>query len=260
MSPEETVHFPQLNLGGKVAWVTGGARGIGRAIAIALARAGADVAVVDIDAGEAASVADEVRGFGRRALVLSADVSDSGQVDQMAGDVVDNLGRLDVAVNNAGILVTHAAADCTDEQWRRVMGTNLNGVFWCCRAAGRRLIAQGGGGRIINIGSMSAQVADWPRSHCSYSVSKAGVVMLTRYLAVEWGPHAITVNSISPGNTETDMTARMEEFKPRWREETPLKRLAKPEEIAGAAVYLASDAASYVSGHDLVMDGAYVCA
>jgi NAD(P)-dependent dehydrogenase (short-subunit alcohol dehydrogenase family) len=248
-----------MNLKGRVAWVTGGARGIGRAIALALARAGADVAVVDINAADAASVADEVRNEGVRALVLSCDVSDSAQVEHMAEDVIRGLGRLDIAVNNAGVLLGHTAAECADDVWRQVMGVNLDGVYWCCRAAGRKLIERGEGGRIINIASMSAQVADWPRRHCAYSVSKAGVVMMTRYLAVEWGEHGITVNSISPGNTETEMLSEQDEHRKRWIESTPLRRLAKPEEIGSAAVYLASGAAAYVSGHDLVIDGAYVC-
>jgi NAD(P)-dependent dehydrogenase (short-subunit alcohol dehydrogenase family) len=248
-----------MNLEGKVAWVTGGARGIGRAIALALAEAGADVAVIDLDAEEASAVADEVRGLGRRGLTLRADVSDPRQVESMAGDVVDSMGRLDIAVNNAGILLEHTAVDCPDDLWRRVMAVNLDGVFWCCRAAGRRLIRQGQGGRIINVASMSGRVADWPLRHCSYSTSKAGVVMLSRYLAVEWAEHGITVNSISPGNTLTAMIEGQSDLHATWNEETPLGRMARPEEIASAAVYLASDAAAYVSGHDLLIDGAYTC-
>jgi NAD(P)-dependent dehydrogenase (short-subunit alcohol dehydrogenase family) len=246
-------------LEGKAAWVTGGARGIGRAAALALARAGADVAIVDIDAAEAATTADEVRQMGRQAVTLSCDVADSSQVDRMARDVVDALGRLDIAVNNAGICLEHTALDCPDDLWRRVISVNLDGVFWCCRAAGRLLIAQGQGGRIINMASMSARVADWPQRHCSYSVSKAGVVMLSRYLAVEWAEHGITVNSVSPGNTMTAMSAPMADLHAQWIQETPLKRFAKPEEIAAAVVFLAGAQAGYVTGHDLVIDGAFTC-
>lgn len=248
-----------LSLEDRVAWVTGGARGIGRAIALALAEAGAHVAVIDLDAEEASGVADQIRSLGRKALTLCADVADSAQVDAMARDVVDALGRLDIAVNNAGICPEHTPLDCPDHLWRRVMGVNLDGVYWCCRAAGRLLVEQGEGGRIINIASMSARVADAPLTHCAYSVSKAGVVMLSRYLAVAWGPHRITVNSISPGSTETQMIAGLSAMHETWRRETPLGRLADPREIAAAVVYLASDAGGHVSGHDLVIDGGFTC-
>lgn len=248
-----------MNLSGRVAWVTGGAGGIGRAIALALADAGADVAIIDVDAAEGAATADEIRQRGRQALTLSVDVADSAQVDRMLVDVVEALGRLDIAVNNAGILLDHSAAGCTDDVWRKIMATNLDGVFWCARAAGRHFLERHQPGVIINTASMSGHVADEPWSHLAYSVSKAGVIMMTRYLAAEWGEHGIRVNSISPGNIETKMIQTQSDHRQQWIEATPLRRLGRPEEIGGVAVFLASDAASYVTGHDLVVDGAYTC-
>jgi NAD(P)-dependent dehydrogenase (short-subunit alcohol dehydrogenase family) len=248
-----------LKLDGKVAMVTGGARGIGRAIARALASAGANVAIVDMEAADAAETADMVRNEGRQALTLSADVSRRDEVFQAVEDIITQMDRIDIAVNNAGILTNHNALELTEEEWRRVLGVNLDGVLWCCQAVAERMIAQGRGGRIINIGSVSGRFADWPRKHVAYSVSKAGVVMLTRYLAVEWGPHGITVNSISPSNTETEMLDVEEDVRRRWRDMSPLGRLAKPEEIGAAAVFLASEGGSYVSGHDLVVDAAATC-
>lgn len=244
-----------FDLTGRTALVTGAGRGIGLAIARALRAAGADVVVAELDESTGAAAAQELGGEHVR-----LDVTDSRAVDAAFARVAADRGRLDVVVNNAGIARNVAAEEETDDGWRAVLDLNLDAVYWCSRAAGRVMLAQGGGS-IVNMASMSALIVNRPQPQVAYNVSKAGVVMLTKSLAAEWAPRGVRVNCISPGYVATPLLRAVEERDPdwldRWRADTPMGRLAQPDDIGGAAVYLASDASSYVTGSNLVVDGGY---
>ncbi|RKY03051.1 short-chain dehydrogenase [Candidatus Poribacteria bacterium] len=241
---------------GQVAFVTGGGRGIGKVFCLTLAEAGADVAVIDIDPETASQTAKEIEAMGRRALAIKADVTKPDEVERAVQQTVERFGRIDILVNNAGICIHENAENMTDEQWDAVMDVNLKGVFNCCRAVGRVMIKQGGG-KIINVASMSALIVNRPQNQVAYNASKAGVVMLTKSLAVEWAQYGIRVNAISPGYTLTEMTKKVSHLFPVWKPMIPMGRLCEPEELRGALLFLASDASSYVTGHNLVVDGGY---
>ncbi len=248
-----------FRLDGKVAYVTGGAMGIGKSCAIGLAEAGADVAIVDIDLDAAEEASTEVKMLGRKSVVVECDVTNREQVDAMIEQITKDLGAIDVAMNNAGICINETAVEMTDEQWLKVINVNLNSVFYCAQAVGKAMIASGKSGSIINTASMSAQVVNRPQCQCAYNASKAGVIQLTRSLAAEWAIKGVRVNTISPGYTGTELTMRLTDLHPHWRKDTPMDRLAKPEEIKGAVVFLASHAAAFITGHDLVIDGGFTC-
>ncbi len=249
----------QYSLEGRVAVVTGGSRGIGRVIAEALIDAGASVAVADIDAQGANNTAGELARNGARTLGLAMDVTASESVRDAAFAVKDAFGRIDIAVNNAGICRNTDAAETSDEDWLDVIDVNLNGVFRCCRAFGRVMLAQGSGA-IVNIGSMSGIVVNRPQPQAAYNVSKAGVHMLTKSLAAEWAGSGVRVNAVAPGYIATEMTKRgmsNREWAEKWIDMTPMKRLGEPPEVASLVLYLASDAASYVTGSIVGVDGGY---
>jgi len=252
----------KMRLDGKKAFVTGGARGIGKSIAYALAEAGADVAIVDIDLAEAEKTAEQIaRDTGRKCIAVSADVTDKEQVDRMIETVLKEFGRIDAAFCNAGICINAPAEEMTYEQWKKVIDINLTGVFLTAQAAGKVMIKQGGGS-IINTASMSAHIVNVPQPQCAYNASKAGVVQLTKSLAVEWALKGVRVNSISPGYIGTDLTLNSPTLKPlieKWKEMSPLRRLGKPEELQAIAVYLAGDASQFTTGSDFVIDGAFTC-
>lgn len=249
----------QFQLSGRSALVTGAACGLGKAMALALAEAGAKVAVVDIDGEAGPAVAAEIEAAGGGAIFVHTDVSDVVQVKAMVERTVESFGKLDIAVNNAGVVgpLFVPVTDITPEQWRRTMAVNLDGVFFCAQAEGSQMIAQGQGGRIINIASMSASVANAGPAYCS---CKAGVVMITKALAVEWAKYGITVNSISPGTIVTPMSMlflKDEAVRSDMEAKIPLGRIGDPGDMAGLVVYLASGASGYFTGHDFIMDGGY---
>jgi len=253
-----TAPIDLFRLDGRSALVTGGAGGIGAAIVHMLRSAGASVTIADLESEANVHAASELD-----AHFVPIDVTSSSSVDAAVAHVVERHGGLDVAVNCAGIRHLGAGAETlSDEDWTTVMDINMTGVFRCCRAEGRVML-EAGTGAIVNIASMSGTAVNRPQPQATYNTSKAAVVMLTKSLAVEWATRGVRVNSISPGYVETALTARsraMPERLDEWLRLTPMARLAKPEEIAGAALFLASDAASFVTGTDLAVDGGYTAA
>jgi len=246
----------RFSLKGRTALVTGAARGIGLGIARGLAEAGARVAIVDRDGETARGAARELAADGLECLALEADVTRRGEVEAAIEALLERWGALHIEVNNAGICHNAPSADLAEPDWDRVLELDLKAVFLCAQAAGRRMIVQGWGS-IINIASMSGQIVNFPQPQAAYNTAKAGVVQLTRSLAAEWAPYGVRVNSISPGYVNTDLLKPARRLHPQWLERTPQKRFGEPWEIAGAAVYLASEAASYCTGTDLVVDGGY---
>ena len=245
-----------FDLTGKKALVTGGAVGIGRGCAVALARAGADVAIVDLNEKAGAKTAEEIRSMGRDALFVPCDVTRRDLVQAMVRRVVERFGRLDVAVNNAGLGILGADEQLAQEAWDKVIAVNLTGVFLCAQAEAQRMIGQSpSGGKIINIASMSATIAN---CNASYDASKAGVVHMTKTLAAEWGRFNINVNCLSPSYVLTPMHASTPKVvRQRIRELTPLGHVERPEDLHGAVIFLASTASNYVTGHDLMVDGGH---
>ena len=246
-------------LEGKVALVTGSSKGIGRAIAVALARAGADVGVnYNTDPAGAEATCAAVREAGRSAVAVQADVSDRAAAERLVGTVAERLGRLDVLVNNAALLTGHGGSfvDWPPELWRRVMAVNLDGPVHCMQFALRTMLERGEGGRIVNLSSARAILVG-PKA-TAYVAAKAGLTKLSQALAVEFGPQGITVNVIAPGAVMTPGMQASPEGQRRWIARSPVGRMGLPEDIAGAVVYLASPAASYVNGQVIAVDGGYV--
>ncbi|MCA0431901.1 MAG: SDR family oxidoreductase [Proteobacteria bacterium] len=249
-----------FSLLGKTAIVTGGSRGIGKALAEGLAAHGADVAiVVQSTTDRAEALAADIRIAGRRAMVIKADVSLEPDVERIAREVVSAWGRIDILVNNAGIVLPANAEDCSLETWRRTMAVNLDGVFLVSRAVGREMIRQKSGS-IISVGSMSGRIVNWPFRHAAYNVSKAGVHMLTKCLATEWAEHNIRVNAIAPGYIRTELTEEVLREHPdvvnnKWAKDAVQNRIGSVDELVGATVYLASDAASFTTGEIITIDG-----
>ena len=252
----------KFSLAGKAAFVTGGARGIGQSVGTAFAEAGADVAVVDIDIAVAKQTAEAISAqTGRRCIALVCDVTNPEQVQAMVADVVAAFGKLDIAFCNAGICINAPAAEMTFAQWNKVIQTNLTGVFLTAQAAGRVMLKQGYGS-IINTASMSAHIVNVPQPQCAYNASKAGVIQLTKSMAVEWAAKNVRVNSISPGYIGTDLTLSSPTLIPlieEWNRMAPMHRLGKPEELQAICVYLASDASPFTTGADFGIDGAFTC-
>lgn len=251
-----------MRLDGKAIYVTGGASGIGKCAAMAFAEAGADVAIVDVNLEGAEKVAKEIaEATGSKTIAIRTDVTDEAQVTAMVEKVVDTYGKLDACYNNAGICINTPAEEMTFEQWKKVIDINLTGVYLCSVAAGRVMLKQGYGS-IINTASMSGHIVNVPQPQCAYNASKAGVIMLTKSLAVEWAKKGVRVNSISPGYIGTELIMNAEHLIPlikEWNAIAPLGRLGKPEELQSILVYLAGDTSTFTTGSDIVIDGAFTC-
>ncbi len=252
----------RMRLDGKKGYVTGGARGIGKCTATAFAEAGADVAIVDIDMETAEATAAEIaEATGRKVIAVKCDCTKPDEVDAMIETVVRELGGLDFCHNNAGICINAPAEEMTYEQWSKVIDVNLNGIFLTDIAAGRYMLAHGGGS-IINTASMSAHIVNVPQPQCAYNASKAGVIQLTKSLAIEWAKRGVRVNSISPGYIGTDLTLSSPTLQPlieKWNAMAPMGRLGKPEELGSICVYLAGDTSTFTTGSDFILDGAFTC-
>ncbi len=248
-----------FDLAGHVAFVTGAAQGLGRAIAVGLAGYGADVACVDLSATACEETVGLIRGLGRRALAIACDVSDEPSVRAAATQAIAELGQVDVLVNSAGITRRTASVEFVPADWRRVIEVNLVGTFLCCQAIGRHMIERRRGS-IINMASIAAFGA-MGRGNTPYSASKAGVVGLTRELAVEWGPYGVRVNALAPVWFKTNFIAPIladEQLTQSMTAKIPLGRFGAVDDIVGPAVFLASDASAMVTGHVLAVDGGYL--
>jgi len=250
------MHASWFDLTGKCALVTGASKGLGRTIAMALARAGADVAVASRTRGDLEAVAVEVRALGRRAFVAVADMADESSIAAMVEQTIRGLGRIDVLVNNAGIEGLGAVVEMDAAAWDRVMAVNLRAPMLCCKHVGPHMIARGSG-KVINVASVMATAVS--RYMAPYASSKAGLVQLTRTLALEWMRHNIQVNALCPGYFLTPMNAEFfaTETGKRLIASLPSQRLGDPRELEGAAVFLASDATSFITGTTLYVDGGH---
>jgi NAD(P)-dependent dehydrogenase (short-subunit alcohol dehydrogenase family) len=250
-----------FSLENQTALVTGAASGIGQAIAVGLAEAGAAVACLDRHGGDGLSdTVERITKLGRKAIAVEADVTRADALDRAVKLTEMELGDLSVAVNAAGIANAAPAEEMSEAQWREVLDINLTGLFLSAQAEGRAMLAHGKGS-IVNIASMSGTIVNKGLLQVHYNASKAGVIHLTKSLAMEWATRGIRVNAISPGYTLTPMNLRPEVAEQRkiFEETTPLGRMATVEEMVGPAVFLASQAASFVTGTDLIVDGGFVC-
>lgn len=252
-----------FDLTGKVALVTGAGRGIGRGIALALARTGADVAVNYVTAPDVADgVAAEIRRLGRQAMTVRADVSNRLEVEAMVSTVVRELGRIDILVNNAGVLLFEPFLQMREENWDRVIDVNLKGQFLVAQAVARHMVERREGGRIINLASIaSGQVGIGYPNIAHYCASKGGVIAMTEVMAIELGPYGITANAIAPGVIATDMTKEIvgdASATAALLARVPRGRLGTPDDVAGLAVYLASEEADYCTGATFYVDGGWL--
>jgi sorbose reductase len=248
-----------FDLHGKRALVTGASTGIGRRVAIAYAEAGAEVALAARHAEALAVVADEIAAAGGRAVPIRCDVTQPEQVSGMLDQVTGELGGIDIAVCNAGIITVTPMLEMPPEEFQSIQDTNVTGVFLTAQAAAKAMVRQGQGGVIINTASMSGHIINIPQQVGHYCASKAAVIHLTKAMAVELAPHKIRVNSVSPGYILTELVEPYSEYHALWEPKIPLGRMGQPEELTGLYLYLASEAASYMTGSDIVIDGGYSC-
>jgi NAD(P)-dependent dehydrogenase (short-subunit alcohol dehydrogenase family) len=245
-----------FSLDGKVALVTGASRGIGAAIAMAYAEAGADVALAARSADDIEMLAGKIQALGRKAIAITTDVTDAAQVDACVARAIDELGQLDILVNNAGGSKFMApAVDTRRDGWEKAIRLNLDSVFWFCQTAGKHMLERGKGS-VINISSVAGVAAAPTLSY--YAAAKHGVIGLTKTLAVEWGHRSVRANSICPGWVKTDLNKALwdnEQVAKEWVSRQPIQRWGETSDITGAALWLASDASTYVTGANIVIDG-----
>lgn len=246
-----------FSLKGKVCVVTGGYQGIGEVVAAYIADAGADIAIFDMQ--DAAAVAERIAAeYGVRAKAYVCDVTSPENVQRCIDQAAADFGALDLLFNNAGICLHKPALDCEPKDWLKVIDVNLNGVYYVAQTFGRYLVANKRKGSIVNTASMSATIVNIPQGQASYNASKAAVKHLSSSLAVEWADKGIRVNSISPGYIRTAITGNSNpDWQKLWIASIPFKRMGTPEELAGAVIYLLSDASTYTSGSDMIIDGCF---
>jgi NAD(P)-dependent dehydrogenase (short-subunit alcohol dehydrogenase family) len=256
------MYLEKFKLGGRVALVTGAGQGIGLACAEALGEAGAKVIIADRDPKAAATASDSLKAKGYQAEIVVMDVTNSARVSEVADQLVAQHGKIDILVNNAGIARSETPAEkVTDEHWLNVIDVNLNGTFWCCRAFGKHMLTAKSGS-IVNIGSMSGFIVNKPQEQSYYNASKAAVHHLTKSLAAEWGARGVRVNAVAPTYIATPLNAFVKnspKMYDAWIGGTPMGRMGEVEEIASVVLFLASDAASLMTGSVVLVDGGYTC-
>jgi sorbose reductase len=248
-----------FDLHGKRALVTGASSGIGRKVAEAYLQAGAQVAIAARRSAVLEEVAADLASAGSRVLPVCCDVTQPDQVGRMLEQVTAELGGIDIAVCNAGIIAIAPMLEMSLQEFQSIQDTNVTGVFLTAQAAARQMVRQGHGGVIITTASMSGHIINVPQQVGHYCASKAAVMHLTKAMAVELAPHQIRVNSVSPGYIRTELVEPLTEYHAQWEPKIPLGRMGRPEELTGLYLYLASEASSYMTGSDIVIDGGYTC-
>lgn len=252
----------KMRLDGKTAFVTGGARGIGKSIATAIAEAGSNVVIVDIDIAEAEKTAELIAKINNvKTMAIKTNITVQEDVDLMIETIKSKFGRIDIAFCNAGICTEIPAESMSFDDWFNVINVNLNGTFRTAQAVGKVMIEQGGGS-IICTASMSAHIVNVPQPQCAYNASKAGIIQMAKSFAIEWAEKNVRVNTISPGYIGTELTLNSPDLIPlidTWNEMAPLHRMGEPDELQSIAVYLAGDTSSFTTGSDFIIDGAFTC-
>jgi 3-oxoacyl-[acyl-carrier protein] reductase len=245
-----------MELKGKVALVTGGARGIGKAIAMALAKAGADIVVADVNLAEAQKTTGEIEALGRQSMALFMDVTDYAKVEEAVNKILDKFTKLDILINNAGITKDNLLLRMGQQEWDAVLTVNLKGAFNCIKAVSRPMVKQRSG-KIVNIASIIGIIGN--PGQANYAASKAGLIALTKTAAKELASRNINVNAIAPGFIQTDMTAKLpQELQQKMKEAIPLDKFGTPDDVAAACLFLASEDSSYITGQTIVVDGGMV--